>query len=216
MKLSIIIPIKDEPYVQKLINKIHKVLLKTSHEIIVVDKSTRIKKIKNAKHVIQKSNGLGNAILEGSGYSTGDFIITMDGDGSHTPGDLLKFVEKMNRYDIIVGSRYIKGSRVSENLFRIIISRVYCLIGSLLLNLTIKDNMSGFVASKREVYEKLEINPFGFKINTEILFKAKKFNFKCVEIPIKFLKRKSGKQKNGVIEAIKILFHLIGLRLGLR
>lgn len=214
--LSVIIPIKDEPYIQTLVNKIHKILSKFPHEIIVVDKSNDIEKIRNAKHIIQKSNGLGNAILEGVECSKGDYILTMDGDGSHRPEDLPKFLKKMNRYDIIVGSRYVKGGHLDEGLFRALISKIYCRLGSLLLGLSVKDNMSGFVATRRELYEKVKPKPLGFKINTEILFKGKKLGYKYVEIPINFLKRKGGKQKSGVMEGIRTLIYLIELRLGLR
>lgn len=214
--ISIIIPIKNEPYIQVLVDKIHKILSRISHEIIVVDKSRYIKKIKNVKQITQKSDGLGNAILEGLEHSKGEYIITMDGDGSHRPEDLPKFLHEINYYDIIVGSRYVKGGYVDEKLFRIMISKAYCTLASFLFDLSIKDNMSGFVASKREVYKKIKPKPLGFKINTELLFKAKKFSFKTVEIPIRFIRRKSGKQKSGISEGIRTLFYLIILRFGLR
>lgn len=218
MKLSIIIPIKDEPYIQTLIDKIHDLLRKhkISYEIIVVDKSRHIEKIENARHMIQKSNELGNAILEGVKHSIGDFILTMDGDGSHRPEDLIKFVKKMDWYDIIVGSRFVKDGEVHSDPFRIIVSKIYCTIASILLDISVKDNMSGFVATKRKIYETINPNPRGFKINAEVLFKAKKFGFKSVEIPIKFLKRKGGKQKSGAMEGLRTLLYLLELKLGIR
>jgi len=61
MKISVLIPIKDEPYINYLVEDIHKALKKIKHEVIVIDKSDIQPKIKNAKLVLQKSNGLGKA-----------------------------------------------------------------------------------------------------------------------------------------------------------
>jgi dolichol-phosphate mannosyltransferase len=87
------------------------------------------------------------------------------------------------------------------------------LFASLILGLKIKDNMSGFAAVKREVYEKVRLNPIGFKINTELLFKAKKFGFKITEVPIIFEERKFGKSKGTIKEGLKTLKFVFELRL---
>jgi predicted acetyltransferase len=55
--------------------------------------------------------------------------------------------------------------------------------------------MSGFAAVRMEVYKKIKPNSIGFKINTELLYKAKKFGFKVTEVLIIFKKRKAGKLK---------------------
>ncbi|MEM5879456.1 MAG: glycosyltransferase, partial [Candidatus Aenigmatarchaeota archaeon] len=184
-KVSIIIPTKDEPYIQKLVEKIHKIL-KIKHEIIVVDKSEVVPKVKGAKVIRQKSDGLGKAFLEGLNFAKGDVIVLMDGDGSHRPEDLPKLIEKTKEYDIVIGSKYVKGGKTKDKFYRILISKFYCFLASLILGLEIKDNMSGFSAVRRKVYEKIKLDPIGFKINTELLFKAKKFGFKTSEIPIVF------------------------------
>jgi len=51
MKISIIIPTKDEPYIQKLVDRIHKTISNLDHEIIVVDKSKVTPRLKEAKLV---------------------------------------------------------------------------------------------------------------------------------------------------------------------
>jgi len=67
--ISILIPTKDEPFVNKLICEIHKELKNIRHEVIVIDKSKIPPKMRNARIVIQKSDGLGNAVLEGLEHS---------------------------------------------------------------------------------------------------------------------------------------------------
>lgn len=210
-KVSIIIPTKDEPYIQKLVKKIHKIL-KIKHEIIVVDKSEVVPKVKGARVIRQKSDGLGRAFLEGLNFAKGDVIVLMDGDGSHRPEDLPKLIEKTKEYDIVIGSKYVKGGKTKDKFYRIFISKFYCFLASLILGLKIKDNMSGFSAVRRKVYEKIKLDPIGFRINTELLFKAKKFGFKTSEIPIIFEKRKLGNPKGGLKEGMKTLKFVLKLR----
>lgn len=214
--ISIIIPTKNEPYIQELVKKIHKTLSRFKHEIIIVDKSDVRPKVKGAKIIRQKSDGLGKAVLEGLESVKGNIVVVMDGDGSHRPEDLPKLIEKTKEYDIVIGSKYVKGGKTKDKLYRILISRVYCLIASLVLGLKVKDNMSGFAAVRKEVYDKIKLNPRGFKINTELLYKAKKFGFKITEVPIVFEQRKLGKSKGTLREGIRTLRFILELKLGLR
>ena len=64
MFVSIIIPTKDEPAIQELIDEINKTI-KQKHEIIIVDKSKFKPNIQDAKVISQRSDGLGNAFVEG-------------------------------------------------------------------------------------------------------------------------------------------------------
>jgi len=58
MMISILIPTKNEPLINDLIEELHK-QIKQHHEIVVVDKSDKSPFIKNARYVRQKSDGLG-------------------------------------------------------------------------------------------------------------------------------------------------------------
>ncbi|MCM8807799.1 MAG: glycosyltransferase, partial [Candidatus Omnitrophica bacterium] len=214
--VSIIIPTKEEPYIQELVNRIYKTLSGFDFEIIIVDKSKVTPKLKGARVIKQKSNGLGNAVLEGLKLAKGEIIVTMDGDGSHRPEDLPKLIEKAKDYDIVIGSRYVKGGKSEDKFYKIVISRIYCFFASFILGLKVKDNMSGFAVIKRKIFDKISLNPRGFKINTEILYKAKKFNFKVAEVPITFEQRKIGKPKRTFKEGLRILMFIIELKLGLR
>ncbi|MEM5829230.1 MAG: glycosyltransferase [Candidatus Aenigmatarchaeota archaeon] len=215
MRVSIVIPTKNEPYIQKLVGRIHRALSTLSKEIIVVDKSDVAPKVKGAKLIRQKSDGLGKAVLEGVEFAKGDVIVLMDGDGSHRPEDLSKLIEKTKDYDIVIGSRYTKGGKTKDKFYRVLISRIFCLITSLVLGLKIKDSMSGFSAVRRSVYKKIKLNPKGFKINTEILYKAKKIDLKTTEVPIVFEKRKLGKSKGTLKEGIRTLRFIFELKFGL-
>lgn len=215
MKVSVLIPTKNEPLINELIKKIHQALKNFKHEIIVIDKSDTIPNIKNAKLVIQESDGLGKAILEGLLHATGDVIVTMDGDFSHDPKDLPRLIETSKHVDIVIGSRFIKGGKTTDETHRKLISRAYRRFASFILGIDVKDNMSGFAVIKKKVYDTLQLDPIGYKINLEIMYKSKKHDFKVKEVPIWFTKRKAGKSKAGIKEALRTLFFILNLKLGL-
>lgn len=204
---------KNEPLINELIEKIHRVLKNFEHEIIIIDKSDVTPNIKNAKLVIQESDGLGKAILEGLAHATGDVIVTMDGDFSHDPKDLPRLIVASEDVDVVIGSRFITGGKTTDKTHRKLISKVYRWFASFVLGLDVKDNMSGFSVVKKRVYDTLRLDPIGYKINLEIMYKSKKDGFKIKEVPISFIERKAGKSKAGIKEALRTLFFVLKLKL---
>jgi dolichol-phosphate mannosyltransferase len=214
MKVSVIIPTKNEPLINELIGEIRKSL--KNPEIIVVDKSKKKPKIKKAKLVIQKSTGLGKAVIEGLKHAKGDIIVIMDGDFSHNPKDIKKLLDRINNFDIVIGSRYVEDGETKDKIHRRFISYVFRKISNTILDLDVQDPMSGFSAIKRKVFDNLKIDPIGYKINMEIIYKAKKKGYKVCEVPIKFKPRKKGKSKASFKEPFRILRYIFELRFGLR
>jgi dolichol-phosphate mannosyltransferase len=214
MKISVLIPTKNEPLIDELTNEIHKTLRDFDHEIIVIDKSNIPPKITNAKLIVQLSDGLGKAVVEGLAHATGDIIVTMDGDFSHDPKDLPRLIEKTKEYDIVIGSRFVNGGVTEDETHRKFISKIFRILASFILKLEIEDSMSGFAAIKRKVYDNLKLNPVGYKINMEILYKGKKLGFKATEVPILFHKRKAGKSKAKFKEALRTLIFIFKLKMG--
>ena len=172
MFVSIIIPIKDEPAIQVLIDEINNEI-KQNHEIIIVDKSKVTPNIQDARIISQKSDGLGNAFVEGLSKSKGDVIVLMDGDDSHRPVDLDALLSKLEEYDIALGSKLIKGGRTQDTISRKAITIAFSLLTRFILWIDIKDPMTGFMAAKKSVFTDLQLKPRGFKIVIEIVYKSK-------------------------------------------
>jgi dolichol-phosphate mannosyltransferase len=215
MLVSIIIPVKDEPAIQELIDDIN-TTIKQSHEIIIVDKSKVAPEIKNARIILQRSDGLGNAFVEGLNKAKGDVIALMDGDGSHRPEDLNNLLSKIGEYDLVLGSKLVEGGHSQDTISRKAVTIAFSLLTRLILSIDIKDPMTGFMAAKREVFEDLVLKPRGFKIVIEIVYKS---NAKVAEVPILFRERHGGLSKagfnaNGLKEVFSIIRLLFGLRLG--
>ncbi|MBS3052190.1 MAG: glycosyltransferase [Candidatus Aenigmarchaeota archaeon] len=211
--VSIIIPIKNEPYIDTLIYDIHHELKNIKHEIIVVDKSENRPNIKNAKLIVQKSDGLGKAFLEGLKESKGNIIVLMDGDGSHDPKDIRSLLRKIDENDIVIGSKYISGSKVEDPFLRVAISHCANSIARFILGLKIKDPVSGFAAIKRRVLEDIKLNPIGYKVVTELIYKATKKGYRIVESTFIFHKRKEGQSKFNFNEIFRFVRLVLRLKL---
>lgn len=111
-EVSIIIPIKNEPYISTLVSQINKELVTLNHEVIVVDESSESVHLNNAKVIRQKSHGLGNAFVEGLSQSRGKYIVLMDGDGQHRPQDIKKLLSALATYDFVIGSKLVEGGEL--------------------------------------------------------------------------------------------------------
>jgi dolichol-phosphate mannosyltransferase len=147
-----------------------------------------------------------------------DYIVEMDGDGSHSPRyipEFLKTIEKEN-CDVVIGSRYINGGKDEErSIVRQIASNFSRRYLSFILGVKIQDPTSGYrmfkrVALTKFVTELTARDPF---IVTEVLYKIKENNLKVKEYPIIFLARFSGKSKLRLGTLITYLFKVLKLKL---
>jgi dolichol-phosphate mannosyltransferase len=215
MFISIIIPTKDEPAIQELVDEINK-KIKQNHEIIIVDKSRVTPKIVGAKVIHQISDGLGNAFVEGLGQTKGDIVALMDGDCSHRPEDLNNLLGQIGEYEIALGSKLVEGGRSSDTRGRKLVTIVFSVLTRLILSVDIKDPMTGFMVAKKDIFSRIKLNPRGFKVVIEIVYKSKAT---VVEVPIVFRKRKLGSSKagfntRGINEIMRIILLLLDLKWG--
>ena len=181
-------------------------------EIIVVDDNSPegtgqivVAHIKNKKNNFNNSikiihrkdkRGLGSAILEGIQNSYGKSIMVMDSDFSHPPQIIKKIIDELNQfnYDIVIASRYVKGSVIEKWPYkRKIMSKVATKISKSSLGLSVSDPLSGFFAFKRDIIHGINFDAIGYKMLLEMLVKTKGVSVK--EIPYTFTNRKSGSSK---------------------
>ena len=157
---------------------------------------------KNGKHCLVKvihrdsKYGLVSAILQGIHASSGEYVLVMDADFSHSPEVIPIMIEEIQNsdYDVVIGSRYTKGgSIIGWPLRRRLISTAATKIAQYVLKVRTQDPMSGFFICKRHVLEDIDINTKGYKILLEIL--VKKEGIKVKEVPYIFSDRKLGESK---------------------
>ncbi len=150
----------------------------------------------------EKKLGLGTAYIEGfkwalkNGYS---FVFEMDADLSHDPKDIPRFIKEIGKYDMVIGSRYIKGAKIVNWPFtRWFLSFMANLYARIVTGAGIKDMTSGYKCIRADVLKKInldEIKVDGYGFQIEIDFRVWKKNGKIKEIPIVFTDREKGVSK---------------------
>lgn len=156
-------------------------------------------------HLMKRAGklGLGTAYVAGFNWALErdyDVIGHMDADFSHNPKYLpAMFGALQNGYDLVLGSRYVKGGGVVNwDLKRKIISRGGSLYAKIVLGLPLNDLTGGFKCFKRKVLETIGINELkstGYSFQIETTYKTYLNGFKVKEIPIIFEDRVLGQSK---------------------
>lgn len=191
--LSIVIPAKNEAKsLSTLLPEINKHY--PNAEIIVVnDGSTD-----NTQDIVSKYNavlishpysmGNGAAIKSGARRATGKVLVTMDGDGQHSPKDIERLLEKINEgYEMAVGARSHKSQ---AGLRRYIGNQLYNTIASTIVGNKIEDLTSGYRAvNAKKFKESLHLLPNGFSYPTTITMAFFRNGYPVTYVPIDAKKR---------------------------
>lgn len=176
--------------------------------------------------------GLGATIRDGLVLAAqksleNDIIITMDADDTHTPGLVLRMVEKIREgFDVVIASRFQKDSRViGVPLPRQLLSFCASLLFRLFLPIKgVKDFTCGYRAYRAEVikkaleqYGKKFFERDGFECMVDILLKLRKMALIFCEVP--FILRydhKDGQTKMNIGRTMsKSLVLLLKRRIGM-
>lgn len=145
--------------------------------------------------------GLGPAYLAGFNYgfeNSYQFIVEMDADGSHRSEDLLTMLQQANHFDLVIGSRWIKGGGVRNwSLARQLISRFGNSYAKFMLGTKISDMTSGFRVYRADFLKQLvskEVASAGYSFQVELAYRASQLG-SVSEVPITFVERNLGKSK---------------------
>ena len=170
-------------------------------------------------HVIHRQEkGRGTAGITGFRYALAqdvDCVIEMDADFSHDPKYIPQFLEKGGDYDIVIGSRFIKGGKSIRSPLRQMISSLANLYTRLLLGWHIKDWCGGYKCYTKAALSSLDLNSFyskGYSIGMETLYRLINKGFSWVEIPIEFTDKRKGESKFSAKEIISYIITAIRLR----
>jgi dolichol-phosphate mannosyltransferase len=155
-------------------------------------------------HVIHRERkaGLGRAYIQGfkwalaAGY---DFIIQMDADFSHDPAEIPNFLRAAESADLVSGSRYVNGIRISNwPLSRLILSKGAATYVRIITGMPVTDPTSGFKCYRRAVLAQINLDrvmSVGYSFLLEMTYTAWVNGFRVAEIPITFVDRRSGYSK---------------------
>ena len=150
----------------------------------------------------RKKAGLGSAYRAGFriGIDRGfEALVEMDSDLSHDPSELPGLVAAAQRFDLVVGSRYIPGGSVTDwSRSRVALSRGGNAYAGFMLGLPIRDATSGYRVYRRELLHDLLQEPFasdGYGFQIELVSRAYRLGYHVGEAPITFRERVYGESK---------------------
>ena len=155
-----------------------------------------------------EKTGLGNAYRAGFAWGLErnfEYFIEMDADHSHRVADLEKLLGEADKYDLTIGSRWVKGGQIiGWAKHREILSRFGSGYSRILLGLNVRDCTSGFRVFSRRATEviclgKIESNGYGFQVET--LYRLHEAGLPVGEVPITFVERREGvsKMHSGIV-----------------
>ncbi|OGJ55194.1 hypothetical protein A3D11_03790 [Candidatus Peribacteria bacterium RIFCSPHIGHO2_02_FULL_49_16] len=191
--------------ISEAIERITQTLGEELLEIIVVDDNSpdRTWEVVENLHyphcrVIRRmdTRGLASALADGTRAARGEIIVWLDCDLGIPPEDILTLLEKMDTYDIAIGSRYIPGGADTRPPFRAFLSTVFNLYTRILLGWYFRDWTSGFAAAHRRVLEQVPLSKKGFgEYFIEWVYACRKKKFSIIEVPYRYGLRKDGISK---------------------
>jgi dolichol-phosphate mannosyltransferase len=211
----IIIPtFNEKENIENIIKKVFS--LEKEFNILVVDDNSidgtanivkKLQKTYPKKLYIEersKKLGLGTAYIHGFKWALSksyEFIFEMDADFSHNPEDLIKLYNpvKNNEGDLSIGSRYVKGVNIINwPMSRLLLSFFASKYVKIVTGMPIHDSTAGFKCYKKEVLQKIKLDKIqfvGYAFQIEMKFKAWKYGYKIIEVPVVFTDRKAGTSK---------------------
>ncbi len=218
MKTYVMIPTYNErENIAALVGEILKLNVKNLHILVVDDDSPdgtalivkeMARKNKNIHLLLRtKNRGRGLAGKEGMLYclkNGAEVVIEMDGDFSHHPKYIPQMLKEIRSYDVVLGSRLVKGGHdIGRGVVRRIITKLANLYITVMLGIRVKDCNSGFRCFRKDLLQKIGVERLESKgpaIIQEVLFKAHLVGARIKEIPIDFINRTKGMSKLGLRE----------------
>ena len=221
--LSIIIPVLNEeeairPMVERIFKKLHN---RCAYEIIFIDDHSTDNTAKEIKHLLKEypvsyykklgPQGKAQALLQGFSHAKYEILCMIDSDLQYPPEAIPAMLQQINNgFDVVVANR----SEVHTSRLRQILSKTFNYIFCKLLHQLNVDVQSGLKVFRKEIIERLTLDPFAWTFDLEFLLAAQSAGYTIGFTEIKFKKRDTGKSKIKLLSAIfQIGFSAILLKL---
>jgi glycosyltransferase involved in cell wall biosynthesis len=210
-KLFIVIPARNEE--KKIDSVLSKVAGKYENVVVVDDGSSdltcRIAKSHGCtvlRHLINL--GKGAALKTGCDYAIkkgARNIVVLDADAQHNPDDIPRFLEKLEKYDIVFSYRKLSSKMPFVLRFgNWFISKSV----SALYGVSLKDTQCGFRAFTSQAYRKIRWGAADYSMESEMIARAGKQKLKYVQVPIQTIY--SDKYKGTtVLDGVKIITNML-------
>ncbi|HWP84985.1 MAG TPA: dolichyl-phosphate beta-glucosyltransferase [Terriglobia bacterium] len=137
----------------------------------------------------ERNHGKGCAVRHGMLAAQGEYLLFSDADLSAPIEEAARLLEPMPRgYDVVIGSRALRRDwiQVHQSRRRELAGSLFNWWLRLVTGLPFRDTQCGFKAFRREAARRLfalqTLDGFGF--DAEILYLARKFGYRTLEVPV--------------------------------
>lgn len=147
--------------------------------------------------------GLGKAYTHGMQEVMKDSSFThlfmMDADMSHDPKYLKEIIKQSEKFDLVVGSRYIKGgATVGWEMWRKVLSFFGNMYARTVTRMSVHDMTGGYNCINIQKLKKVDldrVSSSGYAFIMELKYALHKAGAKITEVPIVFVNRYGGESK---------------------
>ncbi|MFA5005282.1 MAG: glycosyltransferase family 2 protein [Candidatus Omnitrophota bacterium] len=211
MRTCVIIPALNE---SRKIGELIKQARSFIADIFVIDdgstdQTARVAR-ENGAQVLRNERNLGKGACLVKGYAYAlekgfDAVISMDGDGQHSPEDLPAFLKAAEGSGnaLIIGNRMFDPGKMP--FVRILTNRAMSWLLSLVTKQNIPDTQCGFRLVKKALLEKVNLVTSKFEMESEILIKASRRGFKIISVRIKTIYGNQKSQINPFVDTFRFL-----------
>ncbi|MFP5228741.1 MAG: glycosyltransferase family 2 protein, partial [Acidobacteriota bacterium] len=220
-KYSIVVPFhNEEDSVTALYDRLKDVMehVGESFELVFVDDGSNDRTCRLLEEIaavdsrvlvvkLRRNFGQTSALAAGFDHAEGEFILAMDGDLQHDPGEIPVFLEKLEEgYDVVSGWR---KERIDNFVMRRIPSRCANWLMAKLSGVDIHDFGTTFKAYRREVIHNI---PLYGEMHRFIPALASWYGASICEVPITNINRSGGKSHYGISRTFRVFFDLMTIR----
>lgn len=214
LKLSILMPVRNEGLNISIMLKILKSMVDVPHEVLIVyddpddncigivnDLKSHYPSLRPVRNTIGR--GVVNAIKAGVSASAGEYILlfAVDEVGPILAiEDMIKLMDE--GCDMVSCTRYAYGGRrLGGSLIGGVLSRVANMLFTFFSGAAFSDGTTGIKMFRKELFDKItvESNPVGWAVVFEMIIKAQVLRMKIGEVPIISIDRLYGGESTFIL-----------------
>ena len=218
---SVVVPFYNE---QDIVAKLHHRIVRVMrhvdrpYEMIYIDDGSSDQTVEILAHIaaedervtvlqLRRNFGQATALQAGFDHARGKVVIAMDGDLQHDPYEIPLFIKKIDEgFDIASGWRVRRGDNW---LTRRLPSRVANWLLAKVSGVNLHDFGTTYKAYRREVLEDVRLYGDMHRFVPAI---CARLGAKICEVPIKNVRRASGKSNYGLTRTFRVALDLLTLR----
>lgn len=188
--------------------------------IIVVDdgstdstyQAAKSQKVLVLRHILNR--GKGAAIktgIEAAIMLGATIVVTMDGDGQHSPIDIKRLIKKIKSgYDVVLGTRNLDSQTMPP--VRIVANHIGNFVTWLLYGIWVLDSQCGMRAYSKKAFSVINTKNERYEFDSEVIREIAEHKLRFTDIPVtvsynRYVLEKP--QKQSLLNGVRTLYNMI-------